>query len=56
MTNNQFYKRYFEHVRSMSSEAARLVLVEGKPQVEACKITGANKGTLNRLLSNLKPS
>ena len=54
MNHTEFYKLFYRHRESKVSEAARLVLVLGYKQSRACKCTNSDKGSLSRLLRELK--
>ena len=41
------------HRKGMAMQAARLVLVDGHTKKSACELTGANRGSLNRLITTI---
>lgn len=56
MTKAKFYKALFNLHKSRTSEAAMLVLVEGKGINEAARIKGIDKAAVSKLVKSLAES
>ncbi len=54
MTNNQFYKHFFNFQSTRSSRAARLVLVEKIGVNEAARRENINKASVSRAVKGIK--